>query len=461
MSTLTVGGSETLLKKTLGRCVKCSKNIKVDVVKVSYFGRNEEVIMRGKCQDHGNQEFVISSDARFYWLAKGNPENSCSGGSCCCSSSRSGSRGYLGSNATESSKQGVIEKLSTCLALIEIVDSCNLACPTCFADSPTGVSGSKLKYHHFEDITERVQSVIDRKGHIEILQLSGGEPTVHPDFMRIVKWVRTNPGIDYLLINTNGVLFAKNEKFVQEIGDLFKEFDNIQLYLQFDGVQEAGQLELRGADLRKVREKAIKNCGKYGIPITLAMTVTRDNLPYIWNTVDYGRQFDNVRGVSFQPVFYSGRTSVVQRVKESENPITVADLIIGLNEQSRGLLRVDDFTPLPCGDPNCATIGWLFRLGGKFYSPTKFGVDVPSLQKTLPDRINYSIEDLKQCGCENTSLGDLMKSLEVKESNAFRLFIKPFMDERTWDEDRIDRCCTHVIRPDGKLDSFCRYYANQ
>ena len=43
---------------------------------------------------------------------------------------------------------------------------------------------------------------------------------------------------------------------------------------------------------------------------------------------------------------------------------------------------------------------------------------------------------------------------------AFRLFIKPFMDAWTWDEDRIDRCCTHVIRPDGKLDSFCRYYAN-
>jgi hypothetical protein len=33
------------------------------------------------------------------------------------------------------------------------------------------------------------------------------------------------------------------------------------------------------------------------------------------------------------------------------------------------------------------------------------------------------------------------------------------MDAWTWDEDRIDRCCTHVIRPDGKLDSFCRYYS--
>jgi uncharacterized radical SAM superfamily Fe-S cluster-containing enzyme len=37
--------------------------------------------------------------------------------------------------------------------------------------------------------------------------------------------------------------------------------------------------------------------------------------------------------------------------------------------------------------------------------------------------------------------------------------IKPFMDAWNWDDHRIQRCCTHVIRPDGKLDSFCRYYS--
>ena len=54
---------------------------------------------------------------------------------------------------------------------------------------------------------------------------------------------------------------------------------------------------------------------------------------------------------------------------------------------------------------------------------------------------------------------ELLKKFELDETHTFRLFIKPFMDALTWDEDRIDRCCTHVIRPDGKLDSFCRYYS--
>jgi len=86
-------------------------------------------------------------------------------------------------------------------------------------------------------------------------------------------------------------------------------------------------------------------------------------------------------------------------------------------------------------------------------------VDFNAVQDFLRDKVRYSLEDLTRCGCENEPLGDLLRQFELDESNAFRLFIKPFMDAFTWDQDRIDRCCTHVIREDGKLDSFCRYYS--
>ena len=87
-------------------------------------------------------------------------------------------------------------------------------------------------------------------------------------------------------------------------------------------------------------------------------------------------------------------------------------------------------------------------------------VDFKTLQGFLGDRIRYRLEDLEQCGCESEPLGELLHELEMDESATFRLFIKPFMDADNWDQDRIDRCCTHVIRPDGVLDSFCRYYLN-
>jgi uncharacterized radical SAM superfamily Fe-S cluster-containing enzyme len=138
--------------------------------------------------------------------------------------------------------------------------------------------------------------------------------------------------------------------------------------------------------------------------------------------------------------------------------LNTADIIIGAVEQSGGRLRYEDFTPLPCGDPNCATIGYLLRTPIGVRSISEF-IDFASVQGFLRDKVRYELSDLIQCGCENTELGEILHRFEMKERDAFRLFIKPFMDAWTWDQDRIDRCCTHVIRPDGKLDSFCRYYS--
>jgi uncharacterized radical SAM superfamily Fe-S cluster-containing enzyme len=456
--------SESLLKTTTSRCNYCKELVPAEVYRLDYANAltKPQVMMRKDCAEHGIQETLLAKDAQFYWLAQGNPINqNCCGLGNCCSSAAGDRPGYLGKNALEESKHGTIDKLSTCLALIEIVDSCNLSCPTCFANSPLGIKNERLKYHPLADIKARIEGVLAIKGQIEILQLSGGEPTLHPDFFDLIEWIRSNSKIDYLLINTNGVRLAKDLEFTKQLGELFKRFDNIQIYLQFDGTELEGQLELRGADLRAIRQAAILNCAAYDLPITLAMTVTELTLPQLWQTVSYGLQFEHVRGVSFQPCFLSGRieSQVPTNNKSFESsPISVGDIILALNAQSSGAVALQDFTPLPCGDPNCATIGWRFRLGDKSYSPSTIGIDLAELQKNFPDRVNYNIEDLQKCGCDNSALGSLMKKMELKESNAFRLFIKPFMDVRSWDEDRIDRCCTHVIRPDGKLDSFCRYY---
>ncbi|HEY5345266.1 MAG TPA: hypothetical protein VIK62_02860, partial [Verrucomicrobiae bacterium] len=140
------------------------------------------------------------------------------------------------------------------------------------------------------------------------------------------------------------------------------------------------------------------------------------------------------------------------------NRLNTADIILAAVGQSGGKLKFEDFTPLPCGDPNCATIGYLLKVGGQVRSVSDF-IDFKNVQEFLGTKVRYKLEDLMKCGCESEPLGELLKQFELDESHTFRLFIKPFMDAATWDEDRIDRCCTHVIRPDGKLDSFCRYYS--
>ena len=427
--------------------------------------------MRRRCAEHGEVEVCIASDARFYWLAQGDPQNACCGGNA-CSASDGAVRGRLGRNAAVpaiENQKSRIENLSTCLALIEIVTSCNLACPTCFADSPRSTQVDAVP---LAELQARIQGVIDRKGGIEILQLSGGEPTLHPQFAELLAWLHANPGIDYVLLNTNGVRLATDDAFLDQLGKTFR-YGKFQLYLQFDGPQEAGQRTLRGADLRETRRRAIERCGALNIPITLAMTVTPENLAHVWEAVEFGLTYPNIRGVAFQPMFGSGRVSgsafLVSGSPQRDQPetrnqkpetirLTTADIILAAVEQAAGRLRYEDFTPLPCGDPNCATIGYLLKANGRTYSVSEF-IDFGKVQGFLRDKIRYSLEDLLQCGCESEPLGALLKEFELNETNTFRLFIKPFMDAGTWDEDRIDRCCTHVIRPDGKLDSFCRYYS--
>jgi 7,8-dihydro-6-hydroxymethylpterin dimethyltransferase len=452
--------SETLLKRTTSRCPVCREPAPAEVIRVTQ-GKDAKVYLKKTCTEHGTSTVCIASDARFYWLAQGDPQNACCGGTACCASDE-GKPGTLGRNASGRG-DGPFETLSTCLALIEIVNSCNLACPTCFADSPVGATGPKLDAIPLADVQRRIEGVIARKGPIEILQLSGGEPTLHPEFFELLAWTQAHPHIGYVLLNTNGVKIATDAEFAKRLGETFVE-KRFQLYLQFDGPQEAGQRELRGADLRAMRDKTIRRCEEMGLPVTLAMTVNPQNLPHVWEAIEYGLQFTNVRGVAFQPMFLSGRTGVPQQVqpgavmKAPAYRLNTADIILAAVGQSNEKLRFEDFTPLPCGDPNCATIGYLLKTPLGIRSVSDF-IDFSAMQGFLHDKMNYSLGDLSQCGCENEPLAEMLHAFELKESDTFRLLIKPFMDAWTWDQDRIDRCCTHVIRPDGQLDSFCRYYS--
>jgi 7,8-dihydro-6-hydroxymethylpterin dimethyltransferase len=96
------------------------------------------------------------------------------------------------------------------VALIQIVQSCNLSCPVCFADSPQKHAIDALS---FDDFCQRVTPVTRRKGKIDILQLSGGEPTIHPEFFRLLEWALDNSEVGHVLLNTNGIKLTSDAFF--------------------------------------------------------------------------------------------------------------------------------------------------------------------------------------------------------------------------------------------------------
>lgn len=455
----------TPIKTTTSLCPVC-----LDQLPATVFERDRKVYLAKTCQTHGHFEVLINSDRRWYFESHGANSNAGAGDDCCGGGNCCGASPTLtvGNTSIKNSGDGggghdptLVEQSSTCIALIELVASCNLKCPTCYADSPFAPP-DEIDALSCEEFRERLGAVLQRKGAIDILQLSGGEPTIHPQFLGLLEETLRRDDVGYVLINTNGLRIARDRAFADRLGQLRKTLGKFEVYLQFDGTQAAGQRELRGVDLRKLRDTAVQRCADRGIPVTLAMTVNAHNLPHLGDTLRYALQRPPVRGLCFQPEFGSGRspTGLIQLGSPATAPVplNVADIITQLIDQSENILTDRDFTPLPCGDPNCHAIGYLLRRGDRVVRVSEF-IDFAELQGFLKNRVDFNIEDLARCGCENQELGRVLHELEIGPDDVLRIFVKPFMDAWTYDQHRIDRCCVHVIGEGGKLESFCRHYA--
>lgn len=475
------------LKDTFSLCPVCQQSVQATVYQVG-----AEIQLHRQCPQHGRFAAVINSDSRYYHLSLGNPVGgdahpnsikslpmiasppSSDDGSGCCGNSCGG-----------------VESLSTCVALIEIVQSCNLSCPVCFADSPQKHAIDALS---FDEFCQRVTAVTGRKGKIDILQLSGGEPTIHPEFFRLLEWALDNSEVGHVLLNTNGIKLT-SDAFFASLSQLRQQYGKLEIYLQYDGPQAAGQITLRGVDLRQVRSTVIERCQASAIPVNLAMTVDQHNREFLGEALQVAIDHSWITGITWQPMFGSGRVYSGFNVQTStgtndpsaatsgtslesdsgsnspslSNPeppvqwpavrrLNVADIITGVVAQSRGRIQAEDFTPLPCGDPNCHTVGYLLRQGDDLVGLSSL-INLPAVQGFLKDRLNYNVSDLERCGCESEPLGQILRDLELGPQQVLRLVIKPFMDSWTYDRHRIDRCCVHVIGPGGSLDSFCHHYA--
>ncbi|KAH2775709.1 hypothetical protein KXW38_001304, partial [Aspergillus fumigatus] len=129
-------------------------------------------------------------------------------------------------------------------------------------------------------------------------------PTLHPDFFAILDAVRARP-IRHVMINTNGLRIAREKDFVARLAENRR---GLEVYLQFDSLQRDALIDLRGADLRRIRQQALENLEHYGVSTTLVATIKRGvNDAEIGDIVRHALTWTCVRGVTLQPVQDAGR----------------------------------------------------------------------------------------------------------------------------------------------------------
>jgi uncharacterized radical SAM superfamily Fe-S cluster-containing enzyme len=232
----------------------------------------------------------------------------------------------------------------TCLGIIEVNTACNLDCPICFADSGTG-----YQEHGYSLSLERVEAMLDAfvaaEGEPEAVQLSGGEPSIHPQILEMLSAARER-GIPLVMLNTNGIRLARDPRFAPALAEL-----GVHVYLQFDGFDEETSVAIRGKSLTEEKLRALDRCAEAGLGVSLAAAVERSvNEHEVGEIVRFGVGHPAVTGVFFQPVTHSGRFRADADPLEK---LTNSDVIERLAAQLPEWFRADDFVPVPCCSPSC------------------------------------------------------------------------------------------------------------
>ncbi len=350
----------------------------------------------------------------------------------------------------------------SCLSIVEISDHCNLRCPTCYAAS----GPERLTHRTLAEVTAMLDAIVASEGEADVVQLSGGEPTLHPQFFDILDAAKARP-IKHLMVNTNGLRIAQDAAFAERLASYAP---GLEVYLQFDSLRREALMDLRGADLRRPHDEALARLEALGLSTTLVMTVKRGvNDDEIGDVIRHGQAFACVRGVTLQPIQNAGR---VEAYDAARHRLTVSELRRRIAEQS-GVFTAADVLPVPC-NPDTLAMAYAIRGEGGLVPLTRY-LDAATLLSGERSTIvfegdpalkaavfklfstNHSPESGANCLSELLCCLPKIAAPQLSYRDVFRVLIVQFMDAQSLDIRALKKSCIHFARPDGRLIPFEAY----
>jgi len=356
-----------------------------------------------------------------------------------------------------------VHQQHSCLSLIEVTDHCNLQCPICYAES----GPSRQQYRTLDHIQRMIDAVVRNEGEPDVVQISGGEPTLHPDFFAILDRAKAAP-IRHLMVNTNGIRIAEDEAFAKRLAGYMPDFE---VYLQFDSFERHALMALRGADLRETRTRALERLNRLGVSTTLVVTLKKGlNDQEIGRIIDFALEQPAVRGVTFQPIQAAGR---LDRFTPSTDRLTLTEVRRKILEQT-SVFRPEDLLPVPC-HPDCLAMGYALKVADTVVALTGL-IDPHILIEGGRNTIVYEQDEAVRQGVFKLfatnhspesgakSLRDLLCCLPRLDApanlgyeNIFRVLIMQFIDAHSFDVRSVKKTCVHIVHPDGRLIPFDTY----
>ena len=381
-------------------------------------------------------------------------------------------------------------KQDTCLAIVEVTDRCNMACTYCFANSSMDASLDP----DMNTIRKMFETVKKCQNDPTCIQISGGEPTLRDDLPEIIRMGK-EIGITHIELNTNGVRISKDQEYFDRIAAAGVD----AIYLGFDGVSDDVYMQRTGRKMLDVKTEVINRCEKAGIGVVLVPLVANGyNLHEVGKIIKFAAsKVPAVRGVHFQPVFHSGRSP-----SDRTDKVTILELLQEIEKQTHGQLKVKNFTPSLMPHAHCGATCLTLVEGDGFLPLTnvslgaaKSAFDVASkTKKSIMGRWKGLEKDEKStssCGdlliknsCCEKSLSDITVKgsccekplvdilpknsgsklgggwadfIEMSKNNYLTISTMAFQDVWSYEQDRVENCCIHVVTQDGRFVPFCNY----
>ena len=430
---------------TLSICSTCLRRVDAKIV-----FENNNVYMLKNCREHGFEKVLIATDIEYYKTLRNYNKPS-----------------ETPLHFTTKTHYGCPydcglcqdHEQHSCLTVIEITDRCNLQCPTCYAMS----SPHYGRHRTVEEVEKMLNIIVASEGTPDVVQISGGEPTLHPDFFAIMDIARKKP-IKHLMLNTNGIRIAKDLEFTKQLASYSPDFE---IYLQFDSFKPAALKQLRGKDLTEVRMKALEHLNALNLATTLVVTLQQGvNDDEIGKIIEFALQQKCVRGVTFQPTQVAGRT---ENFNPATDRITLTDVRQKILDQT-SIFKPNDLIPVPC-NPDALVMGYALKLAGQTFPLTRY-IDPAHLLDNSRNTIIYEQDDaLKEKMIDIFSTGISVDRVEenMKQllcclpqieapglgyENLFRIIIMRFIDAYDFDVRAIKKSCVHIVHKDGRIIPF-------
>jgi len=347
----------------------------------------------------------------------------------------------------------------SCLTVIEITDRCNLRCPTCYAGSGPDVG----RHRSLAEVKEMLHIICKNEGAPDVVQISGGEPTVHPDFFEILDYAKTLP-IRHLMVNTNGIRIAKDFKFAEQLASYMPDFE---IYLQFDSFKAEALCTLRGEDLLETRKLALQHLNQLNLSTTLVATLQRGlNDDEIGPIIEFALKQRCVRGVTLQPIQNAGRN---ENFDPKNERLTLTEVRRSILDQCQRF-SADDIIPVPC-NPDSLAMGYALKLKGEVIPLTRYISPQDLLDGTrstivyeqeagLREKMINLFSTAQSPLSASKSLASLLCCLptisapNLSYDNLFRIIIMQFLDAESFDVRAVKRSCVHIVNKDGKIIPF-------